>query len=308
MKSKFPSTTRHAANWSSNKMWGKEQKPNEVKLPEQAHLLQNSSSKIWEKSKNPRKSSFPQPTSKADMLQIQADMLQSKLQHNMRKKSKTQWSQASPNQQKSRYALNPKLPKCERETKILIAAVFHAQSSICMTGPKEFSNPKRALELADLLDCRSKQNAAKLWIKKLQHLFGELEHVEKTRSTKSCSKRTKTSYGVMVDEFFEVGIDGLHFVLGPQELVVWVQHERELVQLRLIHHIRHWIDVSRVDPHMPSGATQPFPSLFHAQSLGLCRLRSDAHWPRLSPLSLLLLLLLPLLLLLRNCLRASHPQ
>lgn len=211
---------------------------------------------------------------------------------------------------KSRYALNPKLPKCERETKILIAAVFHAQSSICMTGPKEFSNPKRALELADLLACRSKQNAAKLWIKKLQHLFGELEHLEKTRSRKSCSKRTKTSsYGVVVDEFFEVGIDGLHFVLGPQELVVWVQHERELVQLRLIHHIRHWVDVSREDPHMPSGATQPSPSLFHAQSLGLCRLRSDAHWPRLSPLSLLLLLLLPLLLLLlRNCLRASQPQ
>lgn len=47
------------------------------------------------------KSSFPQPTSKADMLQIQADILQSKLQQNMRKKSKTQWSQASPNQQKA---------------------------------------------------------------------------------------------------------------------------------------------------------------------------------------------------------------
>jgi hypothetical protein len=35
--------------------------------------------KYEKKSKNPMKSSFPQPTSKADMLQIQADILQSKL-------------------------------------------------------------------------------------------------------------------------------------------------------------------------------------------------------------------------------------
>jgi hypothetical protein len=46
--------------------------------------------KYEKKSKNPMKSSFPQPSSKADMLQIQADMLQSNLQQNMRKKSKTQ--------------------------------------------------------------------------------------------------------------------------------------------------------------------------------------------------------------------------
>jgi hypothetical protein len=90
MKSKFPSTSSMLQIEAPTKCDEKSKNPMKSSCLNKHVCYNIQAPKCEKKNKNPMKSSFPQPTSKADMLQIQADMLQSKLQQNMRKKSKTQ--------------------------------------------------------------------------------------------------------------------------------------------------------------------------------------------------------------------------
>ena len=98
----------------------------------------------------------------------------------------------------------------------------------------------------------------------------------------------KATYSVVVDELFISVVNLLHPLLRPHKLIVRIQHQRQLIELRLVHNLRHRIDIACVYSYMSSGATQPLASSLQRQSFRLSYLvrfshllcpTAHTHWP-----------------------------
>jgi hypothetical protein len=73
----------------------------------------------------------------------------------------------------------------------------------------------------------------------------------------------------VVDEVLELVEDHLAGLVGPGELVLGVEHERQLVHLRLVERVGLRVDVRRVDADVPRRAAQPLPAVLPAHVLAL---------------------------------------
>jgi hypothetical protein len=73
----------------------------------------------------------------------------------------------------------------------------------------------------------------------------------------------------VIDEVLELVVDHLARLVGPDELVLRVEDERQLVHLRLVEGVGLRVDVRGVDADVPRRAAQPLPAVLPAQVLAL---------------------------------------